>query len=58
MQPSKSTKTQISEEKLKNALKKHLSGKKWDLFAYLRLCNRNIDLTKLVKVLSALYEQK
>ena len=36
------------------------------LFTYLRFCaceekslyNRNVDVTKLVKVLSALYEQK
>ena len=27
-QPSKSTKTQINKRKIKNALKKHLSGKK------------------------------
>ena len=35
MQPSKSTKTQISEQKFKNALKKHLKWKKSNLFAYL-----------------------
>ena len=48
--------------KIKNALKKYLSGKS-DLFAYLRFCaseekslyNRNIGLTKPVKVL---YKQK
>ena len=46
--------------KIKNALKKHLSGKKSliRLFSQKSLCNGNIDPTKLVKVLSALYEQK
>ena len=52
-------------------LKKHLRGKKSliRLFAYLHICayeenkqkslyNGNVGLTKLIKVLSALYEQK
>ena len=54
--------------KIKNAIKKHLREKS-HLFAYLRFCagkekkqkslyNGNTGLTKLVKVLSALYEQK
>ena len=45
---------------------KNISGEKSHLFAYLRFCaceekslyNRNVGFTKLVKVLSALYEQK
>ena len=46
--------------KIKNVLKKHLSGIKSliHLFAYKSLNNRNIDPTKLLKVLSALHEQK
>ena len=50
---------QIS-EKLKKSLKKHLRGK-WSLirlFTYLCFYNGNVGLTKLIKVLSALYEQK
>ena len=53
--------------KVKNALKKHLSGKTQLIrsfaFLYLRrkkwksLCNGNVGLTKLIKVLFALYEQ-
>ena len=51
--------------KIKNALKKHLSEKK-SLIAYLRFCaceekilyDRNVNPTKLVNVLSALFEQK
>ena len=35
MQPSKSTKTQISEQKFKNALKKHL---KWKKVTYSLIC--------------------
>ena len=61
MQPSK-TQNANKQTKIKNALKKYLSGKS-DLFAYLRFCaskekslyNRNIGLTKPVKVL---YKQK
>ena len=45
---------------------KNISGGKSHLFAYSRfcaceeksLCNRNINLTKLVKLRSALYKQK
>ena len=46
---------------------KNISGVKSHLFAYLRfcaceqkksLCNGNVAPTKIVKVLSALYEQK
>ena len=46
--------------KIKNALKKH----KWKKATYSLICeeislyNRNVAFTKLVKVLSALYEQK
>ena len=45
--------------KIKNALKKHLSGKKSliGLFPKKSLYNRNIGFTKLVKVFSDLYEQ-
>ena len=54
--------------KIKNVLKKHQRGKS-SLFVYLRFCaceekkykslsNGNVGPTKLVKVLSALYEQK
>ena len=55
--------------KIKNMLEKHLRGKRplIRLFAYLclrrkkkqkSLYNENVGLTKLIKVLSALYEQK
>ena len=55
--------------KIKNMLEKHLRGKRplIRLFAYLclrrkkkqkSLYNGNVGLTKLIKVLSALYEQK
>ena len=61
-------KTQMSEQKLKMCLK-NILGEKSNLFAYLRffaceekkqksLYNGNVDPTKLIKVLSALYEQK
>ena len=46
--------------KIKNALKKYLSGKKSliHLFALKSLYNGNVNPTKLVKVFSALFEQK
>ena len=49
--------------KITNALKKHLGGGGVSLIcvfvlANKSLYNRNIDLTELVKVLSALYKQK
>ena len=46
-----------NQTKIKNALKKYLSGKR-SLICIKSLYNGNVDPTKLVKVFSALYEQK